>query len=64
MNIQEVLLQENQNKKFLCRDNGMIVRNDGGNLLCLQKTFDDGTQNWANCFISKVWINANYELIG
>lgn len=63
MTIQEVLLQENQNRKFLCRDNGMIVRNDGGSLLYLQKTFDDGAQNWVNCLISKVWINANYEII-
>ncbi|MDU2491888.1 MAG: hypothetical protein E7D27_15125 [Clostridium celatum] len=64
MTLNEILLKENEGKKFLCRDNSFIVRNDCGTLLYLNKTFDDGTQHWKNCIISKVWVNANYEIIG
>lgn len=63
MTLNEILLEKNDGKKFLCRDNSFIVRNDGGALLYLNKTFDDGTQNWKNCIISRVWVDANYEMI-
>ena len=41
MTLNEILLKENEGKKFLCRDNSFIVRNDCGTLLYLNKTFDD-----------------------
>ena len=63
MTLSEVLKAENRGKKFRCKDNHYIVRNDGCRLLFLEKFFNDDQEYWRDCIISRVWINAEYELI-
>lgn len=63
MNLTEVLSEKNNNVRFRCVDNNFIVRNDNGLLLHLNKTFEDGTQNWNKCVVSNIWINSEYKRI-
>lgn len=62
MDLIEILKPKNDNKIFICTDNGFKVRTDTGKLLFLYKTYDDKTQNWMDCTVSDIWANAEYQI--
>lgn len=63
MTLYEVMLEENEGKKFKCLDNGFTTKNDSGVLMYLSKKNKEGIENWNECIISKVWVNAKYSEI-
>ena len=58
MNINEVLKQENNGKRFRCLANDVIVINDGRSLI-----YEKDNNEFGNCLISYIWLESEYEVI-
>lgn len=62
MKLDEVLKRENQGKKFMCKLNGAIVRNDSRTLEFFNKNMAT-EEEWCNAYINYIWLESEYEEI-